>query len=116
MIAQRSSWFPWIIAAVVSLGVGIAAYNAGVSHGLALNPNIPAAAAAWGWRPWFHPFGFGLPLFPLFFVFFWIFVARAFFWRGGWHRYGGPASTADFDRWHRDAHDRMNRPSDATRV
>ena len=115
MTTQGSSWFPWVIAAVVSLGVGIAAYNAGVSHGLALNPNVSTAAAAWGWRPWFHPFGFGFPLFPLFFVFFWIFVARAFFWRGGWHRYGGAGSAADFDRWHRDAHDRMNRPPDATR-
>jgi hypothetical protein len=109
MTVQRSSWFPWVIAAVVTLGVGIAAYNAGVSHGLAFNPNIPATSAWWGGRPWLHPSGFGFPLFPLFFVFFWIFVARALFWRGGWHRHGGRPSAADFDQWHRDAHDRMNR-------
>jgi hypothetical protein len=101
------TWIPWLLALVVSIGVGMMAYNAGMSHGLALNPN--SAAAALAWRPWFHPFGF---VFPFFFLFFWVFVAKALFWGGRW-RHHGPTSGAWSDRldqWHRDAHDRMNRP------
>ena len=119
------SWLPWLLAAVVSIGVGIAAYNAGMSHGLAINPAVSAAAGAqglppgwvgaWGWggHHW-HPFGF-FPL--LFLVFFWFVIARAFFWRGGWNRFGPPPPWNDrFDQWHRDAHERMNRPAEPTRL
>jgi hypothetical protein len=121
---NNRNWIPWLLAAVVSVGVGIAAYNAGLSHGLATAVSTAAAAAApntvvtvTGWRPgWhhWHPFGF----FPFFlFVFFWFVVARAFFWRGGWHRFGPPPAWHDrFDQWHRDAHERMNRPAEPTRL
>ena len=106
-----SRWMPWVFAALLSVVVGIWAYNAGTAHALAT-----AAATQGGTVPaWpyyrFHPFGF---VFPFFFLFFWIFVARFFFWGGGrWrHRYGYPgAATPDaFDEWHRRAHERMKEP------
>ena len=118
------SFLPWLLAVVISVGVGIAAYNAGLSHGLATTVSTAAAAAppntvvtvpAWGlgWHYW-HPFGF---VFPLFFLFFWVFVAKAFFWRARWHHYGPPPAFSDrFDQWHREAHERMNRPAEPTRL
>jgi hypothetical protein len=94
-------WRRW--AALMVLGlmvlaasvVGIASYNAGVAHGLAISasasaPDIERGAQVaihhpygyygYGW----HPFGF---LGPLLFVFFWFFVIRMLFWRRRW---GGP--------------------------
>ena len=136
MHSRTFSWIPWFLAVMISVGVGVAAYNAGMSRGLAVNPAVAAAATAaqpavpggavvavpawgpWGWH-YGHPFGFGFGFFPLFFlVFFWFVIARAFFWRGGWHRYGGPppAWSDRFDQWHRDAHERMNRSSEPTRL
>lgn len=86
--------------------VGFIAYNAGVSHGLAMGATsvalekggqgaqaaVPPPAAypygyyGYGWHPW-HPWGFGFFLGPLFFIFFWVFLLRLLFWRrwhGGW--------------------------------
>ena len=60
-----------LIAAVA--GFGSYMYQLGVAHGTA----VP--------RPWGFGFGF-FPFFPLlFFVLFWIFAARALFWRRRWH-------------------------------
>ena len=114
MTNRTFGWFPWVLAAVISIGVGIAAYNTGMSHGLATAAgNAMVTVPVWGpwghgWHHW-HPFGFGF--FPLLFlVFFWFVIARAFFWRGGWNRPGPPAAFQDrFDHWHREAHERMNK-------
>jgi hypothetical protein len=98
---------------VVATIVGFVAYNAGVSHGLAMGaatvaveqgrqaapaapavvpPAYPYGYYGYGWHPW-HPWGFGFFGFlgPLFFLFFWIFFLRLLFWRrwgwgGGWGR------------------------------
>ncbi len=102
-----SRWAPWLAALVVSVGVGIFAYNAGAAHGLATAAQTTPGAVV-TWRPYygFHPFGFA---FPLFFLFFWFFVARFLFWGGPWRRWHGPdtGSRASFDDWHRQAHERM---------
>ena len=103
------AWAPWLLAVVLSVVLGVAAYRAGVAHGLAVNPSAPLAGMGW-WAYGAHPFGFVL---PLFFVFVWIVVAKMFFWRAGWHRHGlGPMGSSErLDQWHREAHERMNRPS-----
>jgi hypothetical protein len=111
--------FRWIGLALVlmSIAVGVVAYNAGVSHGLAMS--VPAAGGvpavvnyygrSWGWG--FFPFG----------ILLWVFVLRFLFWGGcGGRRWyyrhgpwGGPydgphEGSGTFDDWHRRAHERMN--------
>ena len=105
-------WAPLFGGVLIAVLVGVLAYNAGVSSGLAANPQ--AVSAIEGWRPhfWFHPFGF---VFPLFFLFFWFGMARFLLWGGrrhhrAWRDEGAPSW---FDAWHREAHDRMNRPPEA---
>src|SRR5205823_6877878 len=105
---RRFRWGAVFAAALLAVVVGVASYNAGVSHGLAVA--APAAAAAaqgqvpapgapgvpmmpyyYGYRPWgFRPWGFGFFPFGLLFIFFWFALFRlAFGW--GWRRryYGG---------------------------
>ena len=111
-----------LITALVSLvlllalaaGVGSYAYQLGVAQGIAesgrlVGPN-GAPLVAFYPRPW----GFGFfPFFPvLFFVLFWIFAARALFWRGRWHRgaAGGCGSRGVppmFEEWHRRLHEQQ---------
>jgi hypothetical protein len=74
------------IALVAALGaVGVYTYNLGLAHGiaqggqLATAPGTAAPIVIWP-RPWGFGFGF-FPFFPLM-ILFWIFVARALFWRG----------------------------------
>jgi hypothetical protein len=107
-----------VVAAIV--GAGMYGYNLGIAHGIV--ERGAAAAAAPGTVPvviWPRPWGFGFgffPFFPLLFILFWLFVARALFWRGA---YGGawrgracgyghvpPA----FEEWHRQAHARSEPP------
>jgi hypothetical protein len=112
-------WMVGMLVALAVIIVGVGAYNLGVSHAVAVNPQVAGGAAAgavqgapgvvhhYGWhRPW----GFGF-LFPLFFFGFWFLMARTFFWRGGWRRYGtdyGPSHVPPaFDEWHKKAHDQM---------
>ena len=104
----RLHWIPWVLAAIVSVGVGMLAFNAGLARGLAANTTAGTAALAW--HPfWFHPFGF---VGPLFFLFFWFVIARALFWGGPWRRrwhdprYDGVPPR--FEEWHRRMHERMN--------
>ena len=108
-----------VLLAVLLAGViGVAAYNAGVSHGLTLQ--VPAAAPGAHpyphyWRPW----GFGF-FFPLLFGFL---LLRLLFWGGRrrWYGrgyygggyygrgcYGGGYGDVPpaFDEWHRRAHQR----------
>lgn len=109
-----SRWAPWLGALVLSAGVAVLAYNAGVAHGFAwASQNAGTTGTTVPWPPhyWFHPFGF---VFPFFFLFFWLFVARFLFWGGPWRRrwYGPDGGVrASFDDWHRQAHERMERPS-----
>jgi hypothetical protein len=101
---------------LMSIAVGVLAYNAGLSHGLAVS--TPAAGGApsvvyhygRGWNWGFFPFG----------ILLWVFVVRFFFWGCGPRRwyyrhgpwagpYDGPADgPGSFDDWHKRAHDRMN--------
>jgi hypothetical protein len=109
------TWLPFLFTALLTVMVGVFAYNAGVAHGLAANP--PAQEVAMGWRPglWFHPFGL---LVPLFFVFLWLSVLRGLWWGAPWRRrygYGwdGPLSGGvppQFEEWHRRAHEQAGTP------
>ena len=115
---QRFRWVAGLAFVLMSIAVGTIAYNAGVSHGLAVS--APAVAAAPGAAPgpayyyYGHgPWGWGFGFFP-FGIILWILVLRFVFWGGGYRRrwhypgpYDGPGS---FDDWHRRAHERMNNP------
>ena len=92
--------FRWLlgIALVGALAVvGVYTYNLGLAHGIAQSGQLVAAPGSgvpvviWP-RPWGFGFGF-FPFFPLM-ILFWIFVARALFWRGAWRgrgcRYDAP--------------------------
>jgi hypothetical protein len=95
-----------VIAALA--GAGFYGYNLGVAHGIAESSR--AVAIPGGAAPvvvfWPRPWGFGFGFFPLFFIVFWIFIARGLFWRGAWRGracgYGGVPER--FDEWHRRAH------------
>lgn len=109
---RRYRWAAGLAAVAVAVAVGLVAYNAGLSHGLA--GATSGSAAEWhGWhRHW--GFGFAFPLF--FFAIFWI-ALRGAWWgcgpwgRGGpWHYRGyaeGGGVPPAFDDWHRRAHERM---------
>jgi hypothetical protein len=104
-----------VIAALAT--VGFYTYNLGVAHGAAESARAVAAPGAGGPavvflpRPWGFGFGF-FPVFPLFFILFWFFVARGLFWRGArWGRscrYDGVPR--EFDEWHRRAHAQQGPP------
>jgi len=97
-------------AVLVAGGIAALAYQAGVSHGLALQ--IPSGAAAAAVPPYYfyRPWGSGFGFFPIFFfIFLWIVVSRALFWRGRrWHRAYCVDGPPAFEEWHRRAHERMN--------
>jgi hypothetical protein len=113
-VFNRYRWVPVLLAGLFAAFVGVAAYNLGVSHGLAQNwPASAGAVPPWGWyRPW----GFGFGIFPLFFIVFWIFIVRAIFWGGPWrrgyyrprhwYRHAYDDGAMMFDEWHRRAHER----------
>jgi hypothetical protein len=114
---RGSHWIAAAFAVLVAVGVAVLAYQAGVSHGLALQ--IPSGSAAPVYPPyyWYRPWGFGFigPIF--FFVIFWIFISRLLFWGGRrrWHRVYGYDGPPYFEEWHRRAHERMNeRPSSSS--
>jgi hypothetical protein len=114
-----------LLALLITVGIGAAAYQAGVQHGIALQ--IPAAGQAGGtavapppfaYYPyyWYRPWGFGFAG-PFLFILLWLALARTFFWGGRrrWrYMHDGPYG---FDEWHRRAHDRMrNEPPTPTNV
>ena len=79
-------------AVLVAIGVGLLAYQAGVSHGIAVSGQLAAAPAGAGPYGWYGPhvfFGFG-PFFPFLFLLFWFAVLRGLFWGGP----GGGVRTA----------------------
>ena len=111
-----SRWVVVLTVALVAAVVGFTAFNAGVSHGLAISGRIaapgPYAPYVYGWyRPW--GFGFG----PLLFLVLFFVIARGFWWGGPWRRrfYGSRYDfPLAFEEWHRRAHERMTNPADST--
>jgi hypothetical protein len=112
-----------LVGVLVALVVGVAAYNAGVSHGLAQQMVATGTSAPYGYpgpRPWGFGFGF---FFPLLFSFL---LLRLVLWGGfghrRWHRgygyaCGGPSDVPPaFDEWHRRAHERDAKDPAATGV
>src|SRR5262245_2067695 len=99
--------------------IGIAAYNAGVAHGIAESGRMiaapPVGTPVFIWpRPW----GFGFfPFFPLLFLFLFFSVVRGLLWRGPWHRrwaYRYEGVPPMFEEWHRRAHSRTADPGSRT--
>lgn len=110
---RQFRWGAALAAVVFAAFVGIASYNAGVSHGLAMAPEAGRMVGPYGWyRPW-PGFFFG----PFVLILFWVLVARTFFWRGFYRRrwsYAGPHDVPPaFDEWHRRAHERAGDRPDA---
>ena len=120
---RRNRWAAVLFAALLAIAVGTAAYNIGLSHGIARSAQIVAAppAVAPGAAPvviypyyWHRPWGFGF-LFPFLFIGFWFLVLRGLFWGGPWRR--GCWGSARFDpssrldEWHRHAHERLKTES-----
>ena len=127
---RRGRMLIGVLLAVMLAGViGVAAYNAGVSHGLALQVTA-AAPGAYPYPHYGRPWGFGI-FFPLLFGFL---LLRLVFWGGHrrWYRggyygggyygrgcYGGGYGDVPpaFDEWHRRAHRRgPEDPSPASSV
>jgi hypothetical protein len=114
---HRFKWAALLVMVVVALAVGSVAYNAGVSHGVAMSASAQGAPAGtlppvyYGYRPWGFGFGFG----PFWFLLLWVLLLRGVCWGGGWrHRrwyrhdpYDAPPA---FEDWHRRAHERMDGP------
>jgi hypothetical protein len=104
-----------MVAAAVA--VGMYGYNLGMARGVAESSRVMTTPGAGVpvVAMWPHPWGFGFgffPVFPLFFIVFWLFVARGLFWRGGWRRGGGYHGVPPaFEEWHRRAHARQEPPS-----
>jgi hypothetical protein len=95
------------IAAVASIGVY--EYRAGVARGLEMSGKLPVAPGGWGYPYWvghWRPFGFVFPLLLVILIF--AFARRLFWWGpfGGW-RYGRRDLPAQFEQWHRKAHEQM---------
>src|SRR4051812_4391655 len=98
---QRFRWVG-LAMVLVTIAVGMMAYNAGISHGLSMGAPAGGAAPAvvYYGRHWgFFPFG----------ILIWIFVLRLLFWGPRrWHYRHGPwgapyDSPGSFDDWHRRA-------------
>jgi hypothetical protein len=114
-MGNSTRWIALIAALLLAAAVGGVAYNAGVAHGVVESGKIAAPPGGgpypypypyWGWH---RPFGFGFVFVPLFFLAFWMLLARGLFWRRGWHRGAcGPGfdPASRLDEWHRRAHER----------
>ena len=108
---------------LVAVVVGVVAYNAGVSHGLA-QQMVAAGPGPYPYGyPGPHPWGFGFGFFfPLLFGFL---LLRLIFWGGHghrWHRGPGYCGAGPYDvppafeEWHRRAHERGPKGPDVTGV
>jgi hypothetical protein len=120
----------WVVAAVAivaAIAIGSTAYQAGVSHGIAMQAAAAPGAAdgAQAVQPppypyypyrYYGPWRFGLFGFfgPLLTIFLFVFLLRTLFWGFGgsrWrHRYwqyDPELGASRFDEWHRRAHERM---------
>jgi hypothetical protein len=110
----RKRWAALVVLALlvtVGLTVGFVAYNAGVSHGVAIAaahaPDLERGAGegaravmpahgyygyGYGWHPW----GFGFFFGPFLFILFWFVLLKALFFRAfTWGR-GGPWRYRDY--------------------
>ena len=110
---RRRGWVVFLAVAIFATLVGVFAYNAGVTQGIAQAGQAAGAPGMFVPYGWHRPWGFGF-FFPFLFFGLWFLALRGLFWGGGWrhHRcYGGgyydlpPA----FDEWHRRAHERMTK-------
>jgi hypothetical protein len=123
---MRILWRVLIVLVLIAaiLGIGVYAYNLGITRGLAQNVQVPAGQAVP--MPYLHygypvfGFGFGLLgcLIPLFLLFLIFGSLRALFWHGpmgwrhmhrrhwGWRDENGKDRDVPpfFDEWHRRAH------------
>jgi len=122
-------WAVAVLALVAAVAIGAVAYQAGVAHGIALQPPAATAPATPGgaqqapappyayypygyYGPWrFGFFGF---LGPLLSIFVFVFLIRMLFWGfGGWGwrrrywNYDPNFVSPRFEEWHRRAHERM---------
>ena len=117
-------WAIAVLAIVAAIAIGGTAYQAGVSHGIALQPPAATAPGAAGGAqavpvpPYpYYPYRYYGPRFgffgPLLTIFLFVFMLRALFWGfgGGWRRrywhYDPELGRSRFDEWHRRAHERM---------
>ncbi|HYY80697.1 MAG TPA: hypothetical protein VFD04_16175 [Actinomycetes bacterium] len=100
-----------LLAILAVVGIGVGAYNAGHTDGLAegLRHSGETVQVVREVGPGFHPgygygfFPFGLILFPLLVIGI-VLLLRGAFWRGRW---GGPQRFQErFQDWHRDQHER----------
>ncbi len=122
------------LAAVVIVGilavVGVTVYNAGLDQGVAQGAGLTASgvpAVAYGWYGYGPHWGWGFPIFGIFFWILGIFLVfallRALFGWGRWGRHrwdgrgpggwSGPGGAGGFgdrrdaiERWHRELHER----------
>ena len=102
------------IAAVASYTYHLGVAQGIVESGRLVGPNGAPVVAFWP-RPWGFGFGF-IPFFPLLFLLFWIFAARALFWRARWHRgygsgWGSRGVPPMFEEWHRRLHEQQPPPT-----
>ena len=108
-----------LVAAII--GIGVYAYNLGMTQGLAQKITVPAGAAVpLSYMRFGHPFGFGFGLLgclvPLFLLCLVFGSLRALFWHGplgmramhhrnwGWRDGNGKGVPPFFAEWHRRAH------------
>jgi len=127
----RKRWAILLLGLLAAVAIGTVAYQAGVSHGLSLQPPIAVTPPAAGGAPaapppylyypnqFYGPWRFGFFGFfgPVLFILFWLVLFRAILWGGfGWRRrYWHDADywSDRFDDWHRRAHERMRGDSTA---
>ena len=110
-----------VLIAVVLVGIGVGAYNAGISQGIVEAGRVPAGATVpagygygYGYHPGFFGFGFLGLLFPILFLFLLIGIARAAFgggrrggWGGGWGPGGPGGPGTGRNGWHEERERRM---------
>ena len=125
-----------ILAVLAVIGIGVAAFNAGIDEGVSrqlassgdAGQVVRVVGPGWGYGRGFG-FPFGLILFPLFVIGI-VLLIRGAFWRGRWggSRWGGPGwgpggpggpgygpgpwgGPAGFDEYHRRLHEQAPAPS-----
>jgi hypothetical protein len=104
-----------LLAVLVVSAIGLFAYHAGMSQGLALQVPAPGPGAypyPYFWRPWGFGFGFFFPLLLGFLLLRLVFWGGGRRWHGGRGYHGGYCGGGygevppAFDEWHRRAHRR----------
>jgi hypothetical protein len=122
-----------ILAVLAVIGIGVAAFNAGVDEGISRElahsgnaETVRIVGHGWGYGRGFG-FPFGLILFPLLVIGI-VLLLRGAFWRGRWGgpRWGGPGwgpggpggpgygswgGPAGFDEYHRRLHEQPSAPA-----